>query len=512
MVTLYNNVGAAIALTTTNVNGEYLFTGLADGNYSTGFTNLPAGFDFTATSLTNTTNGSDADRTSGTTTTVTLNAGNRNDRTLDAGLISSRAALGNFVWMDSNGDGVQTAGEPAVPGVTVTLFRPGFGPDGIGGNGDDALPVASMITDQNGQYLFENLLPGTYQAAFTTIPTGITFTQLDAGGNDNLDSDVNPATGLTANVVLAAGDINLTADAGLFKPRAVIGNYVWSDGNNNGVQDAAEPGFAGVLVTLFDGGGNPVSTAVTNANGGYLFPNVAPGTYSLVFTNLPTGVTFTAPDAGGNDNLDSDVLGTSITGIVVTTTTVNLSFDAGLNNAITLASKIEFTAYRKNATAELNWKMSTDVNEVKEFVIERSANGSSFTTISKVSADSRTIYQQTDLQPNTGINYYRIKIIYLSGAVKYTEVRILIFNSNSNIIVFPNPVTQVINIQLPDNWQGKTVSIDLINPAGQVVTSKSIKQASQVETIEVSQLAAGVYILRMQDGNGNVETRKLRVN
>ena len=111
---------------------------------------------------------------------------NATNHTLDAGLISSRAALGNFVWMDSNGDGIQTAGEPAVPGVTVSLFRPGFGLDGIAGNGDDALPVASMITDQNGQYLFENLLPGTYQVAFTTIPTGIIFTQQDAPGDNGI--------------------------------------------------------------------------------------------------------------------------------------------------------------------------------------------------------------------------------------------------------------------------------------------------------------------------------------
>ncbi|MEP7237313.1 MAG: SdrD B-like domain-containing protein [Ferruginibacter sp.] len=512
MVTLYNNAGTAIAFTTTNANGEYLFTGLADGNYSTGFTNLPAGFDFTTASLTNTATGSDADRTSGRTATVTLNAGNRNDRSLDAGLISSRAALGNYVWMDSNGDGVQTVGEASVPGVTVTLFRPDFGLDGIAGNGDDALPVASMITDQNGQYLFENLLPGTYQVAFTTIPTGITFTQQDTGGNDNLDSDVNPATGLTGNIVLAAGDINLTVDAGLFKPRAVIGNYVWADKNDNGVQDAGEPGYAGILVTLFDGGGNPVATTVTDADGIYLFPNVAPGTYSLVFTNLPTGVSFTIPDAGGNDNLDSDVIGTSITGIVVTTTTVNLSFDAGLNNAITLASKIEFTAYRKNTTAELNWKMGTDINEVKEFIVERSATGSSFAAIVTVSADNRTTYQQIDLQPNTGINYYRIKIIYLTGAVKYSEVRVLNFDSKGNITVFPNPVTDIINIQLPDNWQGKALSIDLINQTGQMVNSKSTKQASQVERLDVSQLAAGIYLLRIQDSNGNVQTTKVSVH
>lgn len=510
MVTLYNNAGTAIAFTTTNLNGEYLFTGLADGNYSTGFTNLPAGFDFTTASLTNTANGSDADRTNGRTATVTLNAGNRNDRSLDAGLISSRATLGNFVWMDNNGDGVQTAGEPPVPGVTVTLFRPGFGLDGIAGNGDDALPVASMITDQNGQYLFENLLPGTYQVAFTTIPTGISFTQQDAGGNDNTDNDVNPATGLTGNVVLAAGDINLSVDAGLFKPRAVIGNYIWSDKNNNGIQDGTEAGYPGVIVTLFRGG-IPVATAVTDANGSYLFPNVAPGTYSLTFTNLPTGVTFTIPNAGGNDDTDSDVIGTTITGIVVTTTTVNHSFDGGLNNTITLASPIEFTAYRKNATAELNWKLSTAFGEVKEFVVERSANGSSYAAIATVSSGNSTTYQKIDLQPNAGINYYRIKIIYRSGDTKYSEVRILNFNSKAGITVFPNPATEIINIQLADNWQGKALVIDLVNQTGQVVNSISVKQAGQVERLTVNQLPSGIYLLRMQDSNGNKITSRISV-
>lgn len=510
MVTLYNNAGTAIALTTTNVNGEYLFTGLADGNYSTGFTNLPAGFDFTTASLTNTANGSDADRTNGRTATVTLNAGNRNDRSLDAGLISSRAVLGNFVWMDNNGDGVQTAGEPPVPGVTVTLFRPGFGLDGIAGNADDALPVASMITDQNGQYLFENLLPGTYQVAFTTIPTGITFTQQDAGGNDNLDCDVNPATGLTGNIVLAAGDINLTVDAGLFKPRAVIGNYIWADKNNNGLQDAGEPGFAGVIVTLFNGG-VPVATAVTDANGGYLFPNVAPGTYSMEFTNLPTGVTFTIPDAGGNDDMDSDVIGTTILGIVVTTTTVNLSFDGGLNNAVTLASPIEFTAYRKNTTAELNWKLSTAISEVQEFAVERSANGSDYASIAVVAAGNASAYKHIDLQPIAGINYYRIKIIYNSGVIKYSEVRVLNFNGKADITVFPNPATDLVNIQLPDSWQGKALSIDLINQAGQVVHSSFVKQASQVERLTVTQLPPGIYVLRLLNSNGFVQTNKISV-
>jgi hypothetical protein len=89
---------------------------------------------------------------------------------------------------------------------------------------------------------------------------------------------------------------------------------------------------------------------------------------------------------------------------------------------------------------------------------------------------------------------------------------VLNFNSKAAISVFPNPATDVINIQLPDSWQGKALTIDLINQAGQVVDSRSTKQASQVERLSVNQLAAGIYLLRIQDSNGNVQTNKIRVH
>ena len=301
-------------------------------------------------------------------------------------------------------------------------------------------------------------------------------------------------------------------DAGLFIPRAVIGNFVWADGNGNGIQDASEPGLGGVLITLLDGGGNPVATAITNADGGYLFPNVAPGNYSMVFTNLPTGVTFTIPNAGGNVNIDSDVTGSSIFGIVVTTTTVNLTYDAGVLNSAVLAAGVEFTANKRNNTAELNWKLSGALNDAKEFVIERSPNGINYSTIGTQLADNKTVYQQIDLQPIAGINYYRLKIISLAGEIKYSEVRVLVFNSKGSISIFPNPVTDVLNIQLPDSFTGKPVLLDLVNQAGQVVATKSAKQANQVERLYVNQLPAGVYILRIQDSAGGLETMKVKVN
>jgi hypothetical protein len=529
MVTLVNAAGQPVdrtgtvtttpIVTTTDVNGYYAFADLTAGvSFAAKFSNLPAGFDFTSKAGTGSGDDSrsDADIVSGLTPTVTI-AANTHSTALDGGIVSARSALGNYVWLDTNGDGIQDATEAGVPGVTVTLYRPGFGLDGIAGNSDDALPVASMITNQGGAYLFSNLDAGTYQVEFNTIPGGLLFTKQNTPGDtgDNTNSDAvpvtgNTSTGRTGNIILSAGEVDLTVDAGLFKPRAVIGNYVWADTNNNGIQDGTEPPASGILVTLLDGGGNAVAVAITDANGNYLFPNVAPGTYSISFTNLPQGTSFTTVNQGGDDNVDSDVTGTTITGIVVTTTTVNLSFDAGIIGFKTLPVTLVFTAIRQGNTALLTWKVTAE-RDVLSYTLERSINGISYAAIASYSSDGRAEYNKTDAQPATGLNYYRVRVLNLNGKEEYSEIKIVRFDSKGVITIFPNPATDIVNIQLPDNWQGRQVKIDLINQMGQVVISKTPSQASQVESINVSRLSAGIYNLRLINNNGEVEIRKISV-
>ena len=438
--------------------------------------------------------------------------------TLDGGIASTRSALGNFVWMDDDGDGVQDAGEPGVAGVTVTLYRPGFGLDGIAGNGDDALPVASMITDQNGQYLFSNLVAGTYEVEFSTIPGGTLFTQRNTPGDNGNDtnSDAVPQTGnasvaRTTGIVLGSGETDLSIDAGLFRPRAVIGNYVWSDRNGNGIQDSGEPGVAGIRVLLLDGGGNVVAVAITDANGGYLFPNVAPGTYSLSFGNVPTGAAFTSSNVGGDDNVDSDVIGTTITGIVVTATTNNLSFDAGLTGAITLPARLEFTALKQGNAALLQWKVTYEEN-VAYYELQRSFDGNLFRSISTQQRSASMQYLYADQQPGA-VNYYRVRIVDLDGRVTYSEVRMVLFGKGGMLTVFPNPVAQSseLRIQFPESWQGKAAVIECYNAAGQQLIRRSVQACSAVETIFTGSLPKGQYLLRFNNGSAQTETRKITI-
>jgi hypothetical protein len=113
------------------------------------------------------------------------------------------AALGDRVWEDLDGDGVQAGGEPGVADVEVRAFE----------CGTDRL-VATTRTDAQGYYEFDSLAPGAYYVQFE-LPLGRAFTAPYQGGDPALDSDADPDTGRTDCVSLAAGERDPDLDAGL---------------------------------------------------------------------------------------------------------------------------------------------------------------------------------------------------------------------------------------------------------------------------------------------------------
>ncbi|MDX2280653.1 MAG: SdrD B-like domain-containing protein, partial [Saprospiraceae bacterium] len=216
----------------------------------------------------------------------------------NAPLNCTPASIGNFVWNDLDADGVQDAGEPGIPNVLVTLT----GTDQLG------VPVTqTTTTGANGDYLFSNLVPGTYKLTFAT-PAGYTPTAQDLGGDDTKDSDANISNGMTINEILTAGENNLTYDAGFYQV-ASIGDYVWNDVDQDGIQDGSETGIVGVPVTLngITGTGSSITlTTTTNASGFYIFANLQPGTYNITFGTPVGGYLLSPQDQGGDDALDSD--------------------------------------------------------------------------------------------------------------------------------------------------------------------------------------------------------------
>lgn len=175
-------------------------------------------------------------------------------------------AIGNRVWEDRDGDGIQDDGEPGIGGVEVTLFNAA------------GVRVASTTTSSSGNYEFRNLYYGNYHVEID-IPAGYFASPRDRGDDDAIDSDIDGG-GVMARSLLDPREYDTSRDAGLYR-LASIGNRVWKDVNANGIQDDGEEGFPGIKVNLYDGTGALVATTTTDSNGNYKFDGLVPGRYSL---------------------------------------------------------------------------------------------------------------------------------------------------------------------------------------------------------------------------------------
>jgi hypothetical protein len=514
-VTLYTNgadglPGTAddvlVAVTTTDNAGAYIFVGLADGNYNIGFSNLPTGAKLTTQTIATAT-GSDANPASGRTGIIALDPSGLSlagiiNTDIDAGIITSTAALGNYVWLDTNGDGVQDATEKGVSGVTVILY------DATG-----TTVLASTITDANGKYFFANVAAANYIVGFSSIPSNLSFTKQNTPGDNQNDtnSDADIVTGKTSIIALSAGETDLTIDAGL-KPDnfASVGDFVWNDQDGLGIQNPTEPGVSGILVSLYDATSNlPIGTAVTDGNGKYLInkiPVAAAGTsFYIIFSNLPASALFTSQTdnvTAGDATLGSDAnTATGKTSNFTLTAGQYLStVDAGIKNVQLLPIKIiSFTAIPKGNQVNLQW-MVTEQTGVDKYEVETSVDGRNFASIATVSCNGNqsATYDAVHTTPVTGINYYRIKTTEKDGTISYSEIRKVTFGKSGDVIIYPNPVlTGVVNITLTGNMVNKAATVSILSMDGKLISQQQIATTSQTETIDISKLANGSYIVRL---------------
>ena len=272
---------------------------------------------------------------------------------IDAACVPSPdAMLGDYVWIDTDGDGIQDGGEVGVNDVRVQLFEPG--PDGLPRTGDDVLLLTTLTADDAmgnpGFYKFQALAAGDYYVQFFP-PLGFEVTLQDQGGDEALDSDTDPASACTEVVTLAVSENNPDVDMGLVpQVTASLGDRVWFDLNGDGIQnEALDRGLNGVTVRLFadDGDnspepfgddGTPLQVTVTADDdfgnpGYYLFEELLPGVaYFVQFAEPLPSTGFTTRNAGGDDTVDSDARLSNGTTPVVTLAAGehNPTLDAGI--------------------------------------------------------------------------------------------------------------------------------------------------------------------------------------
>ncbi|HMM36445.1 MAG TPA: SdrD B-like domain-containing protein, partial [Thermoanaerobaculia bacterium] len=315
---------ATVASVTTDSTGVYSFGNLIPGSYSIVF-GRPAGWTWTLANQ-GADDGADSDAdASGATGVFDLAAG-QSDTSRDAGFVPVpvTASVGNFVWNDLDGDGIQDGDEPGIAGVTVRLYAQTTG-----------TVVGETTTDTLGGYAFSGFAGNRYYFLEFVLPGGFVFTVRDVGG-DTVDSDVDVSTGRTVAFNIAAGATQSYWDAGMLGASpASLGDKVWLDADGDGLKDGDEPGLADITVRLYKAPSALVSTTTTAAGGLYGFSNLAPGDYVLEVVK-PTGYSFSPKDQGGDDTLDSDVdTSTGRTAaFALAGGTIDTTRDAGLVSAV----------------------------------------------------------------------------------------------------------------------------------------------------------------------------------
>jgi uncharacterized repeat protein (TIGR01451 family) len=139
------------------------------------------------------------------------------------------AVYGDFVWLDTDKDGVQDTGEPGISGVRVELYKDNG--DGVSDKNTDTY-VGFTVTGANGRYLFSGLEAGDYYAIFYP-PSGYSISPTLAGSDPSVDSEGT----IAAVTHLDAGETDLTWDLGIFPSTACnvqITNITVSDCNYSG--------------------------------------------------------------------------------------------------------------------------------------------------------------------------------------------------------------------------------------------------------------------------------------
>ncbi|HHC5072420.1 TPA: SdrD B-like domain-containing protein, partial [Staphylococcus aureus] len=284
-----NKTNKEVGRTITDEKGGYLIPNLPNGDYRVEFSSLPKGYEVTPSKQGN----NEELDSNGLSSVITVNG--KDNLSADLGIYKPKYNLGDYVWEDTNKNGIQDQDEKGISGVTVTL------------KDESGNVLKTVTTDADGKYKFTDLDNGNYKLEFTT-PEGYTPTTVTSGSDIEKDSN-----GLTTTGVINGAD-NMTLDSGFYKtPKYNLGNYVWEDTNKDGKQDSTEKGISGVTVTLKNENGEVLQTTKTDKDGKYQFTGLENGTYKVEF-ETPSGYTPTQVGSGTDEGIDSN--GTSTTGVI----------------------------------------------------------------------------------------------------------------------------------------------------------------------------------------------------
>ncbi len=176
-------------------------------------------------------------------------------------------------------------------------------------------------------------------------------------------------------------------------------------------------------------------------------------------------------------------------------------FDAMISSFVLPVELTKFTVKTDHKSAYLNWQTASEINN-NFFFIEHSTDGISFEKIGEVKGYGTTNTEQnysfTHLDPVNELNYYRLKQFDFDGAFEYSEIRTIKLEKSDDIEAFPNLASDRITLK-----RGTITTDDMLihvyNTTGRLVFTQRLSRGTSSTTMDISNLLAGTYFIKIQD-------------
>lgn len=174
---------------------------------------------------------------------------------------------------------------------------------------------------------------------------------------------------------------------------------------------------------------------------------------------------------------------------------------------------ISFGGECHGSSVKLNWETATETNN-DFFSVEKSNDTRTWTSIATIKgANTSTIahtYDYTDAAPSTTASYYRLKQVDINGNSVYSQVVYVLNCGNKTtpaITLYPNPASEGVYLNTAQ-FAGLTYS--LYNISGKLISRATLSGSTTF--IVLSNLARAIYIIKVTDGNTDVQTFRIYKN
>jgi len=442
--------------------------------------------------------------------TVT-NAGGCSASTSIAIMVENCGSIGDKVWQDKNGNGIQESGENGIASVNIELY--------------DQSGILKQVVSSNGtgQYTMDTIKYGNYYIK-AILPIDHLFSPKDKG-SDLSDSDVDRITGLSNIFSVNSTTQNPNLDVGIFNP-AIIGNYVWSDegagiNSYNGIQNSDEIGVQNVKIYLWNSSQILIDSTTTNNAGSFQFL-VPEGNYFFKAV-LPSGKILTIPNAGSNDALDSDfdgTMGTNTTAVYnINYNTDRTNIDLGIVSEALPLELLDFYGENLEEDHHLYW-LTANESDIKEICVEeKTAENSKFveiycTHLPHNQIDNINYYNYKRLNAINGKSYYRLKIIEENGAFDFSKIISLVKNVTPEELSFelmPNPCSDECSLILQGDWYGP-IEMEIRDLDGKIHAKNiiNVHEINDLHSMKKYNLIPNIYIITMKNSKHSTSKKMVK--